>query len=302
MSIGIRMMCMSLCLLKMCINNEPYWGCGRSSSLIVPNPEDTSDRGYLHSFLKMGPDVAQYQYPEIPTTMKTMGVNITTIAYLRVLIIEIGSTIILMAVEAEGICLSLKRKGSLIRLRLDLDLDSLFKARIVRTARDADTPAEQKNCSAEGCFLVVGLMKERIRTYPLLYKNLFFVKPRNGSPNILTNYKVDWGTVSQSCHKKGCAWYMDKIPGWIEVIITTRAIHPIYQTASHVHPRGRAPATWQRCKGSQKEDSRVGFKGKDYQLLTSSLIILHHRSPLRHEDQPLQNKGIKEHSQHLAAF
>ena len=32
-----------------------------------------------------------------------MGVNITTIAYLRVLIIEIGSTIILMVVEAQGI-------------------------------------------------------------------------------------------------------------------------------------------------------------------------------------------------------
>ena len=35
--------------------------------------------------------------------MKTMGVNITTIAYLGVLIIEIGSTIILMVVEAQGI-------------------------------------------------------------------------------------------------------------------------------------------------------------------------------------------------------
>ena len=34
--------------------------------------------------------------------MKTMGVNIATIAYLRVLIIEIGSTIILMVVEAQG--------------------------------------------------------------------------------------------------------------------------------------------------------------------------------------------------------
>ena len=32
-----------------------------------------------------------------------MGVNITTIAYLRVLIIEIGSTIIFMVVEAQGI-------------------------------------------------------------------------------------------------------------------------------------------------------------------------------------------------------
>ena len=31
-----------------------------------------------------------------------MSVNITTIAYLRVLIIEIGSTIILMVVEAQG--------------------------------------------------------------------------------------------------------------------------------------------------------------------------------------------------------
>ena len=32
-----------------------------------------------------------------------MGINITTIAYLRVLIIELGSTIILMVVEAQGI-------------------------------------------------------------------------------------------------------------------------------------------------------------------------------------------------------
>ena len=37
--------------------------------------------------------------PGIPTTIKTMGVNITTIVYLRVLIIQIGSTIILMVVE-----------------------------------------------------------------------------------------------------------------------------------------------------------------------------------------------------------
>ena len=40
--------------------------------------------------------------PGIPTTTKTMGVNTTTIAYLRVSIIEIGSTIILMVVEAQG--------------------------------------------------------------------------------------------------------------------------------------------------------------------------------------------------------
>ena len=42
-------------------------------------------------------------YPGIPTTIKTMGVNLTTIAYPRVLIIEMGSTIILMVVEAQGI-------------------------------------------------------------------------------------------------------------------------------------------------------------------------------------------------------
>ena len=36
------------------------------------------------------------------TTIITMGDNITTIDYLRVLIIEIGSTIILMLVEAQG--------------------------------------------------------------------------------------------------------------------------------------------------------------------------------------------------------
>ena len=43
------------------------------------------------------------KYPGIPTTIKTMGVHITTIAYLRVLIIGIGSTILLMVVEAQGI-------------------------------------------------------------------------------------------------------------------------------------------------------------------------------------------------------
>ena len=42
-------------------------------------------------------------FPGIPTTIITTGVNITTIDYLRVLIIEFGSTIILMVVEAQGI-------------------------------------------------------------------------------------------------------------------------------------------------------------------------------------------------------
>ena len=41
-------------------------------------------------------------YPGVPTTIKTMGVKITNIAYLSVLIIEIGSTIILVVVEAHG--------------------------------------------------------------------------------------------------------------------------------------------------------------------------------------------------------
>ncbi len=44
-----------------------------------------------------------YICPGIPTTIKTMGVNITTIFDLRVLIIQSGSTIILMVVEAQGI-------------------------------------------------------------------------------------------------------------------------------------------------------------------------------------------------------
>ena len=43
-----------------------------------------------------------YNFPGIPTTIKTKGVNITTIVYLRVLIIQTGSTIILMVVEAQG--------------------------------------------------------------------------------------------------------------------------------------------------------------------------------------------------------
>ena len=45
----------------------------------------------------------EVHYPGIPTTIQTIGVNITTIAYLRVLIVGIGSTIILMVVEGEGL-------------------------------------------------------------------------------------------------------------------------------------------------------------------------------------------------------
>ena len=61
----------------------------------------------LHLPLLLGGGHIQYVYiyiyPGIPTTIKTMGVNITTIVYIRVLIIQIGSTIILMVVEAQGI-------------------------------------------------------------------------------------------------------------------------------------------------------------------------------------------------------
>ena len=43
-----------------------------------------------------------FQNPGIPTTIKTMDVKIATIAYLMVLIMGIGSTIVLMVVEAQG--------------------------------------------------------------------------------------------------------------------------------------------------------------------------------------------------------
>ena len=46
--------------------------------------------------------IAHQVTPGIPTTIKTKGVNITTIVYLRVLIIQTGSTIILMVAEAQG--------------------------------------------------------------------------------------------------------------------------------------------------------------------------------------------------------
>ena len=59
----------------------------------------------MYLLLKNGGFQTSYVSPGIPTTIKTMGVNITTIAYLRVLIIEMGSTIIFMVVEAPGLVL-----------------------------------------------------------------------------------------------------------------------------------------------------------------------------------------------------
>ena len=68
-----------------------------------------SDLGYLLIYRESITGVSrltclpkQSVFPGTPTTIKTMGDNITTIAYLRVLIIEIGSTIIFMVVEAQG--------------------------------------------------------------------------------------------------------------------------------------------------------------------------------------------------------
>ena len=58
---------------------------------------------YPKMFLEFMVNIGKYSIymnPGIPTTIKTMGVNTTTIVYLRVLIIQIGSTIILMVVEA----------------------------------------------------------------------------------------------------------------------------------------------------------------------------------------------------------
>ena len=52
------------------------------------------------SYVSLPEGISVYLCPGIPTTIKTMGVNRTTIVYLRVLIIQIGSTIVLMVVEA----------------------------------------------------------------------------------------------------------------------------------------------------------------------------------------------------------
>ena len=63
------------------------------------NHEDNNEYTCMYTYIYL----YIYIYPGIPTTIQTMGVNITTIAYLRVLIIEIGQIIILTVVEAQGI-------------------------------------------------------------------------------------------------------------------------------------------------------------------------------------------------------
>ena len=77
---------------------------GRTPSITTALKQSTkrnaTTRAKLHENRKITPE--KIVNPGIPTTIKTMVVNITTIVYLRVLIIQIGSTIILMVVEAQG--------------------------------------------------------------------------------------------------------------------------------------------------------------------------------------------------------
>ena len=65
---------------------------------------DIQKATWIVAFEKLRISLFVFVFPGIPTTIKTMGVDITTIVYLRVLIIQIGSTIILMVVEAQGFC------------------------------------------------------------------------------------------------------------------------------------------------------------------------------------------------------
>ena len=75
--------------------------CGRTVQNHAMLREVSLHPNHLKSFKIM------FIFSGIPTTIKTMGVNITTIESLRVLIIEFGSTIILMVVEAQGIVVSM---------------------------------------------------------------------------------------------------------------------------------------------------------------------------------------------------
>ena len=78
--------------------------------------------------------------PGIPNTIKTMGANITTIAYLKVLIIGIGSTINLMVVETQGVFSS--AYGGVFRWQLHAQND--FSG--VRTSFFCGQKLEQKKC------------------------------------------------------------------------------------------------------------------------------------------------------------
>ncbi len=65
-------------------------------TLVDVSTDSKADEKADISVIKVSPFIC----PGIPSTIKTMGVNITTIVYLRVSIIQIGSTIILMVLEA----------------------------------------------------------------------------------------------------------------------------------------------------------------------------------------------------------
>lgn len=47
--------------------------------------------------------IAAIMCPKVQSTTKTMGVHITTIVYLRIVVTQIGSTIILVGAEPQGV-------------------------------------------------------------------------------------------------------------------------------------------------------------------------------------------------------
>ena len=75
-----------------------------------------------------------FLYPGIPTTIKTLDVNITTIAYLRVLIIGIGSTIFLWWWKPRGMIDMirdyLKPKGATPPWQAEIDLLLFFRVTV----------------------------------------------------------------------------------------------------------------------------------------------------------------------------
>ncbi len=85
--------------------SQPRWNDWSGNKCQVLSLVSRNSNGKLQVFHEVGSPscyvrVAKH-LPGIPTTIKTMGVNITTIVYLKVLITQIGSTIVLMVVQAK---------------------------------------------------------------------------------------------------------------------------------------------------------------------------------------------------------
>ena len=91
----------------------------------------------------MGCDLHTKFYPGIPTTIKTMGVNITTIAYLRVLIMEIGSTIIFHGGGSPGFTLHVAICFTLYNTRL-LYLGCIWDLMRLRELWSVDSPGKKQ--------------------------------------------------------------------------------------------------------------------------------------------------------------